>query len=64
MIELGYFHEIPLREKILLSIETGLQLTNTKVLANEIMIQDMTFNIKYDGEHPDGEWSTNTHLLS
>lgn len=60
MIELGYFYEIPLREKILLSIETGLQLTNTKVLANEIMIQDMTFNIKYDGEHPDGEWSTNT----
>ncbi len=60
MIELGYFHEVPLSEKMLLSLETGVQLTNTKVLANEIMVDDLLFNIKYDGEHPDGEWSTNT----
>lgn len=62
-IDLGYFKEMPLAEKIRLNLEVGLNLNNTLVKSNKILIkrligtdQGLEYDIKYNGEHPLGEY--------
>ncbi len=58
-IDLGYIHEYPLSSLMNLYIETGLNLTNTVVLNNLIQIDRLEYDIKFDGDHPLGPYSTN-----
>lgn len=62
-IDLGYYKEIPLAEKIKLNIELGINLNNTLVKSNKILIRrpssndaGLEYSIKYDGEHPLGDY--------
>lgn len=62
-IDLGYYKEIPLGEKIKLNIELGINVNNTLVKSNKILVKNpsttdagLEYSIKYDGEHPLGEY--------
>jgi hypothetical protein len=58
-IDLGYMRNYPINETMDFLIETGINLSNTKVLKNMISIQDLEYSIKYVGNHPEGPYSTN-----
>ncbi|HCT84188.1 MAG: hypothetical protein A2X11_12970 [Bacteroidetes bacterium GWE2_42_24] len=64
-IDLGYFKEMPLAEKIRLNIEVGFNLNNTLVKTNKIQIRNLTgtdtgleYSIKYDGDRPLGDYDS------
>jgi hypothetical protein len=58
-IDFGYMRNYPINETMDFLLETGLNFSNTKVLKNMILIEDLEYSIKYVGNHPDGPYSTN-----
>jgi len=64
-IDIGYFKEMPLDEKIRFNIEIGFNLNNTLVKTNKIQIRNFSesgtgleYSIKYDGDRPLGEYDS------